>query len=176
MTIARVALDVPLPRLFDYLAPDATTNDIGRLVAVPFGRGTRLGVLVAVGDTSDHAIDKLKSTQAIRRDLPAMPMDWMQLTQFCAGYYQYPLGEVMTLALPPMLRRGRLPVRRKAALPERPAAIAPPQASSILATLRIPMMIFSSQNKNSSGKTSQWKKNTPASGTRFASTSAMTDG
>ncbi len=130
MTIARVALDVPLPRLFDYLAPDATTNDIGRLVAVPFGRGTRLGVLVAVGDTSDHAIDKLKSTQAIRRDLPAMPMDWMQLTQFCAGYYQYPLGEVMTLALPPMLRRGRLPVRRKAALPERPAAIAPPQANA----------------------------------------------
>ena len=37
MNIVRVALDVPVPRLFDYLAPDASESDIGRRVIVPFG-------------------------------------------------------------------------------------------------------------------------------------------
>jgi primosomal protein N' (replication factor Y) len=129
VTIARVALDVPLPRLFDYLAPDVTTNDIGCLVAVPFGRGDRLGVIVAVSASSDHAADKLKAAKAIRRDLPKMPLDWIRLTQFCADYYQHPLGEVMNLALPPMLRRGRLPVRRKTPPREQPEVVNPPPAN-----------------------------------------------
>jgi primosomal protein N' (replication factor Y) len=43
MNIVRVALDLPLPRLFDYLAPDAVGSDIGRRVTVPFGKGLRTG-------------------------------------------------------------------------------------------------------------------------------------
>jgi primosomal protein N' (replication factor Y) len=129
MTIIRVALDVPLPRLFDYVAAQATTKDIGRLVEVRFGRGARLGVIVAVSDASEYAADKLKPAGTIRSDLPVMPNEWLQLCEFCAGYYQHPLGEVMTLALPPMLRRGRLPARRKAKLPAPLEACAAPPAN-----------------------------------------------
>ena len=35
MPIIRVALDVPVATLFDYLASDATTHDIGVRVQVP---------------------------------------------------------------------------------------------------------------------------------------------
>jgi primosomal protein N' (replication factor Y) len=129
VTIARVALDVPLPRLFDYLVPEVTTNDIGCLVEVPFGRGERLGVIVAVSGSSNCAADKLKPAKEIRRDLPTMPLEWIRLTQFCASYYQHPLGEVMTLALPPMLRRGRLPAKRKAKPREQPQVVNPPPAN-----------------------------------------------
>ena len=109
MSIVRVALDVPVPRLFDYLTPEATTEDIGRLVSVPFGRGVKTGVIVGWAANSEQPADKLKPLAAILRELPRLPADWLALCEFCARYYQAPLGEVMALALPPMLRRGKLP-------------------------------------------------------------------
>ena len=40
MNILRIALDLPLPRLFDYLASDSDESDIGRRATVPFGKGS----------------------------------------------------------------------------------------------------------------------------------------
>src|SRR4051812_6117473 len=107
--ILRVALDLPLPRLFDYLCADAQSSDIGYRVSVPFGRSEKVGVIVAVLGESDQPLSKLKSAVAILRDMPRLPDDWLALCEFCARYYQHPLGEVMALALPPMLRKGKLP-------------------------------------------------------------------
>jgi primosomal protein N' (replication factor Y) len=109
MNIVRVALDLPLPRLFDYLAPDAGEGDIGRRVSVPFGTGLRTGVVVGLAVASEHPDAKLKQVAAILRDMPALPAEWLALCEFCARYYQTPLGEVTSFALPPMLRRGKLP-------------------------------------------------------------------
>ncbi|MDD5175071.1 MAG: primosomal protein N' [Sterolibacterium sp.] len=113
MTILRVALDIPLPRLFDYSSDDALPEDIGRCVRVPFGNREKIGVIVALVATSEQAPDKLKLAGEILRGLPSLPSDWLALTEFCSCYYQRPLGEVMAMALPPHLRRGKLP-RRKA--------------------------------------------------------------
>jgi primosomal protein N' (replication factor Y) len=118
MTIVRIALDVPLPRLFDYLANEASAADVGLRVEVPFGSGTKVGVIVAVADVSDQPLERLKAVEAILRDMPRLPSDWLELCQFCARYYQYPFGQVTSLALPPLLRRGKLPGRRLAQ-PER---------------------------------------------------------
>ena len=71
-----------------------------------------MGVIVAIAATSEHAIDKLKPAGEILRELPVLPDDWLALTEFCSRYYQRPLGEVMAMALPPHLRRGKLPRRR----------------------------------------------------------------
>jgi primosomal protein N' (replication factor Y) len=109
MNIVRVALDLPLPRLFDYLAPDAGEGDIGRRVSVPFGTGLRTGVIVGLAAASEQPDAKLKQVAAILRDMPALPAEWLALCEFCARYYQTPLGEVTSFALPPMLRRGKLP-------------------------------------------------------------------
>jgi len=111
--ILRVALDVPLPRLFDYLCDAAHEDDVGHRVRVPFGRGEKIGVIVAVTGASDQPAEKLKPALEVLRDMPRLPMDWLALCEFCARYYQHPLGEVMALALPPMLRRGKSPRKLK---------------------------------------------------------------
>ena len=109
MKLIRVALDLPLPRLFDYLAEDAQESDIGRLVSVPFGTGSKVGIVIALSTVTDQPAEKLKAALSILRDMPALPASFLALCEFCARYYQAPLGEVMAFALPPMLRRGKLP-------------------------------------------------------------------
>jgi primosomal protein N' (replication factor Y) len=125
MNIVRIAIDVPLPRLFDYLAPDSVESDIGRRVTVPFGSGSRTGVIVELAMTSEQPVDKLKAVTEILRDMPALPPDWLALCAFCARYYQTPLGEVTSFALPPMLRRGKLPRTTKPAGPVSEAVARP---------------------------------------------------
>ena len=126
-TIAKVALDVPLPRLFDYLAGQADVQDIGRLVQVPFGQGEKTGLLVGLSSSSDQPADKLKPLIAVLRELPPLPEEWRALCQFAARYYHYPLGQVIALALPPMLRQGQLPKRTKRqAANKEPTLSAPP--------------------------------------------------
>lgn len=109
MPILRVALDLPLPRLFDYRADEASGEDVGRRVQVPFGSGKKIGVILEVEETSDQPSDKIKTAESILRDMPALPPDWRALCEFCARYYHYPLGQVINFALPPLLRRGKLP-------------------------------------------------------------------
>jgi primosomal protein N' (replication factor Y) len=109
LTIVRVALDIPLPRLFDYRAEGLLGDEIGLRVRVPFGRTEKIGVILGVLTESDQPADKLKAAVEILRDMPPLPKDWIALTEFCARYYQHPLGEVMNFALPPMLRKGKLP-------------------------------------------------------------------
>jgi primosomal protein N' (replication factor Y) len=104
--IARVALDVPLSELVEYLAGDASERDIGRLVRVSFGGRERTGVLVSLEAAGRIAPEKLKPLLAVRRELPRLPASWFGLMEFCSRYYQRALGETMCLALPPGLRRG----------------------------------------------------------------------
>ena len=110
MTIAHVALDMPLPQLFDYRGDELTADDVGARVVVPFGRGgssqrrITVGVIVAVSDESQVAPDKLKSVTRVLRDSPPLPLEWLALAQFCADYYHKPIGEVILPALPPRLR------------------------------------------------------------------------
>lgn len=101
----RIALDVPLPRLFDYLATGITAGDIGRRVHVPFGKKHLVGLVLEISDTPDCPVDKLKSLKAIDTALPPLPADVLDLFRFCAGYYHYPIGQVALAALPTALRR-----------------------------------------------------------------------
>jgi primosomal protein N' (replication factor Y) len=116
MSILQVALDVPLPRLFDYrLAGECPESPIGRLVQVPFGNGgtgNKIGVVATVVEQSDQPADKLKTAELLD-DLPALPAEWLELCTFCARYYHYPLGQVMAFALPPLLRKGKAPRKLK---------------------------------------------------------------
>jgi primosomal protein N' (replication factor Y) len=114
MTIVRVALDVPLPRLFDYRADDVSGDDIGHRVMVPFGSGSKIGLVVDIATSTEQPLEKLKPVEAILRDMPRLPADWLTLCEFCSRYYQHPLGQVIAFALPPMLRRGKLPRSLKA--------------------------------------------------------------
>ncbi|MDR2091804.1 MAG: primosomal protein N' [Azoarcus sp.] len=106
MPVVRVALPVPLPQLFDYLAEDATATDIGRCVRVPLGHGEKkTGLILSLPASASVAPARLKSVIHIQRELPALPPDWIELAEFTARYYHAPLGETIALALPPGLRR-----------------------------------------------------------------------
>ncbi|MFZ4536592.1 primosomal protein N' [Propionivibrio sp.] len=108
MQIARVALDVPLHRFFDYLVPEGeqlSAADVGLRVRVPFGTKSRIGIVVDLPPSSDFPVAQLKSIEAVLRDLPALPADWFRLNEFCSAYYQAPLGQVMLSTLPAGLRR-----------------------------------------------------------------------
>ena len=109
MSIVRISLDVPLPRLFDYRQAGGCPDDpVGRLVRVPFGRGMKTGLVVEVAAHSDQPDDKLKDAECVA-GLPPLPGDWLELCAFCARYYHYPIGQVTAFALPPLLRRGKPP-------------------------------------------------------------------
>lgn len=111
MSILRVAVDVPLPRLFDYLTNDSA--EIGQMAIVPFGNRRKTGVILDIAAVSDQPTEKLKLVSQILSDIPSLPPQWIALCEFCARYYQHPLGAVIHFALPPLLRRGRLPRPRK---------------------------------------------------------------
>ena len=116
MPIVQVALDIPLNRLFDYEAPTATANDVGRRVLVPFGQEEKVGVILAVNAGSDHPPEQIKPIKMLWRDVPALSETDLGLLRFCSEYYHHPLGSVVLTALPPGLRRisGWSPPKRQA--------------------------------------------------------------
>ncbi len=104
MKIARVALDVPLPRLFDYASPDGLDVSPGSRVVVSFGKRRLVGVVVEPADASDIDPEKIKSVERVLDDAPVLPDDWIALMRFLSAYYQRPLGETVISSLPPRLR------------------------------------------------------------------------
>ncbi|WP_066454835.1 primosomal protein N' [Castellaniella caeni] len=98
-----VALDVPLPGLFDY-AHDVPVAP-GVRVRVMFGRRAMIGMVWAVRQQPQVAPDKVRAIESVLDDLPPLPDDWLRLAGFAARYYHHPLGEVVLPALPPSLRK-----------------------------------------------------------------------
>src|SRR6266436_6326893 len=107
MIILRVALDVPLPKLFDYRSEDATRADVGYRVLVPFGKRRLVGVIWDLAAKSSVTDSRLRSVDKILRDVAPLPREWLALVEFCSGYYHGPLGEVVATALPPRLRAAK---------------------------------------------------------------------
>ncbi|TAK87975.1 MAG: primosomal protein N' [Betaproteobacteria bacterium] len=112
ISCVRVALDVPLAKLFDYALPEGMPARVGDRVVVPFGARQRLGIVAEIDAASDLPVSRMKAIAAVRDDAPPLPDDWLQLMHFLSGYYQRPLGETMISALPPRLRSVR-PLPRK---------------------------------------------------------------
>lgn len=109
MKIARVALDVPVDTLFDYLASGVSGTDIGRRVVVPLRSKTAVGVLVEVVEHSALPPQRLKPIQRVIRDGPAFSVGDLKLLKFASDYYQQPFGSLVLSALPARLRRVDIP-------------------------------------------------------------------
>lgn len=105
--ILKVALDTPLDFCFDYVWPLAEGDAcplVGQLVLVPFGRREVMGLIVAVHETTDVPLEKLKQAISVRTQLAPLSAEWIALCSFAADYYQRPLGEVAIPGLPKNLR------------------------------------------------------------------------
>ncbi|HLP98060.1 MAG TPA: primosomal protein N' [Sideroxyarcus sp.] len=104
MPIIRVALDVPLSTLFDYVVSADTPLEIGQRVVVPFGRKQVLGLAMEWAAQSELAADRIKSLAQVLDDVPPLPQELLTLLRFCSDYYHYPLGMTALSALPTRLR------------------------------------------------------------------------
>jgi len=104
MKVLRIALDVPLATLFDYLPAPELDAQPGDRVVVPFGARSRVGVVVESGEGSAVAEERLKPVARVLEDAPRLPAAWLEFIRFLAAYYQRPLGESVIGALPPRLR------------------------------------------------------------------------
>lgn len=98
-----VALDLPLPGLFDY-SHDAPVPP-GTRVLVSFGKRDMIGMVWAVREQPALDPARIRPVTRVLDDLPPMPADWLRLADFAAHYYHRPLGEVLLPSLPPPLRR-----------------------------------------------------------------------
>ena len=104
--IVRVAINVPISRLFDYLAGDHEIKP-GCRVRVPFGSQNLVGVVLEVSDKSDLPTKKLKLVSKVLDSIPLYSATDLRLLRFVSNYYHHPIGEVATIALPALLRQGK---------------------------------------------------------------------
>ncbi|HWG09989.1 MAG TPA: primosomal protein N' [Rhodanobacteraceae bacterium] len=108
--VLRVALAVPLPRLFDYLPPhDHGIVLPGCRVEVPFGRTHRIGIVVEVTADSEWPREQLKPARRALDTTPLLDGELLANLQRAADYWCGAVGEVLFGALPAWLREGRAP-------------------------------------------------------------------
>lgn len=107
----QVAVPKPLRQVFDYLAPKmvnpTTPLQIGMRVLVPFGRQQLIGVVLNTDQQSDFAAHKIKHITEVIDHSPCIQEDIIELLTWVSRYYQHPIGEVFSHALPALLRQGK---------------------------------------------------------------------
>lgn len=108
--IFRVAIALPVYRLFDYLAPEQlvpTHIKPGIRLEVPFGKAKKIAYLIECVQHSDMDIGKLKRVERMLDETPLLSIKDLELLHWAGGYYHHPLGEVFSAAFPVALRQGK---------------------------------------------------------------------
>ncbi len=102
--ILKVAVPVPVPRLFDFLPGENKHYAPGCRVLVPFGSRKLLGIIHQICNQSELEPARLKPVIQILDKKPLISDEIRQLAQWCSQYYFHPLGEVYQQILPTLLR------------------------------------------------------------------------
>ncbi len=106
--VLKVAINVPLSRLFDYLPPaDGHYPAPGARVRVPFGKQKPVGVVVALASDSELPRSRIRRVLETLDDTPLLCEEDLWLIGFTSDYYHHPVGEVAAAAIPALLRQGR---------------------------------------------------------------------
>ncbi len=135
----RVAVPVPLRRLFTYSVPPSLGRAAaGMRVLVPFGRRRLAGYLVEKAADPPETGIEIRAALALLDDGPSIPAELLALLVEAASYYLHPPGEVLRAALPagidPSERAGELRgprVRGRAHRVVRPLAPAEPALEAL---------------------------------------------
>ncbi|MCG7985187.1 MAG: primosomal protein N' [Candidatus Thiodiazotropha lotti] len=106
-TILKIALAGPLRGYFDYLPPEdkGITFAPGCRFEIPFGRSSRVGILISTNNKSSVPADKLKRALSQLDHTPLLQPSDLRLLKWAADYYEHPLGDVIFHALPVNLRK-----------------------------------------------------------------------
>jgi primosomal protein N' (replication factor Y) len=104
----QVAIPVPMRQLFTYIIPQAINSEdlqIGARVIVPFSHRQVIGIIISTSTESDIDDKKLKSIISLVNDSFHYSPTLLKFLQRCADYYHHPIGDVLQLALPVLLRQ-----------------------------------------------------------------------
>jgi len=104
--ILKIAIPSPVFGLFEYTASPTEKIQPGCRVRVSFGRRTLVGLVMEISSDSEYPLHKLKSIEACLDQQPILPAELLSLLSWAADYYQHPLGDVVSSALPNRLRQG----------------------------------------------------------------------
>ncbi len=110
LRLLRVAVPSPLRRVFDYLPLDDQGRELpapGTRVRVPFGSGTRIGVVLEHVDHTQVAPQRLKRISRILDKEPLLGTENLSFLRWASDYFHHPIGEVVVGALPAALRAGK---------------------------------------------------------------------
>ena len=113
MPIVRVALDVPLPTLFDYTVAEGIAVAIGQRVIVPFGKRQMVGVVMETSATTDMAPERIKPVKQVLHDSAPLSAELLDLLRFCSDYYRFPIGQTVLSALPARMRSDKPVISRQ---------------------------------------------------------------
>lgn len=113
----RVALPVPVDRVFTYRVPEGTPAERGRRVVVRFSGRSLAGVVM--GEVPEPGRRVFPLTRVLEEVIPEGPL---RLAEWIATYYLAPIGEAVQLATPP---RSATRVRRWVRLLPRPETSGP---------------------------------------------------
>ncbi|WP_040726834.1 primosomal protein N' [Thiomicrorhabdus sp. Kp2] len=110
--IAKVA--VPGPFLFpldylletDLLSGQQPQAVVGGRVWVPFRNKKILGFVMAISDSADYELSKIKAVTEVIDSKPILGLKQIDLLNWASHYYHEPIGEVVMAALPKRLRAG----------------------------------------------------------------------
>ncbi|WP_077286180.1 primosomal protein N' [Cognaticolwellia aestuarii] len=108
----QVAIPVPMRQLFTYKVPAklaAKTLQLGERVIVPFGARQVVGIVLSIDESTEYAIDKLKSVLSRVNDDFHFSPTLLNFIQRCSDYYHHPIGDVFQQALPVLLRQIKQP-------------------------------------------------------------------
>ncbi len=108
--VLHLALPIPLYQNFEYLAPSGLNIGeikIGVRARVQFGKRKLIGIVVNTHHSSNLPKGKLKTVIEILDTEPVFDTNLIELLFWAANYYQQPLGEVLSTALPSSLRKGK---------------------------------------------------------------------
>jgi len=108
-----VALDVPINKLFDYKCPFDNAK-VGARVKVPFGRSTRVGIIVKILQNIDNSGSyKIKEIYDLLDDTPVLTPELLKTSKWAAKYYHYPLGQVLFNSITPIQRKNQPSPKKK---------------------------------------------------------------
>lgn len=108
MQFIHLALPTPLNQTFTYLPlANQPLPLVGTRVKAPFGSRQLVGVVLAVNSSCQLPANKLKRCLVYLDETPLFSSQDIKFLTWVSRYYHQPLGEVLSLAMPALLRQGQ---------------------------------------------------------------------
>lgn len=102
----QIAVDYPGPKLLSYLGEEGQDFKEGHLVQVPLGKRTALGCIIGREKMPSSSLSYQHKLILKTEDLElALGPKELELYQWMARYYHYPLGQIIFDSLPEIMKR-----------------------------------------------------------------------